>query len=228
MNRTHHRLLLPILLIAIAVAGCGASGGESSAAPANAGAGGKAEPGVRAPAEGEAVATFAGGCFWCMEPPFEKLEGVNAVISGYMGGPEKDPTYENVSYGRTGHTESVQILYDPKKITYQRLLEVYWHNVDPTTADRQFCDRGQQYRPEIFWQDSTQRSLAEASLAHVNATKTFEEPVVVKITRATPFYPAEGYHQDFYKKNPARYYSYRAGCGRDARLKKLWGELAGH
>jgi peptide-methionine (S)-S-oxide reductase len=221
--------VLPLLLLALVMAGCGARSGESSASAAD--TAGRAQTdgsGVRAPRPGEAVATFAGGCFWCMEPPFEKLEGVHAVISGYMGGKEKNPTYDDVGSGGTGHAESVQILYDPKVITYERLLEVFWHNIDPTTDDRQFCDRGRQYRPAIFWQDSTQKALAEASLARVNETKTFARPILVEITQATPFYPAETYHQDFYKKDPARYYSYRAGCGRDARLKALWGEQAGH
>jgi peptide-methionine (S)-S-oxide reductase len=229
MNRRHRPLVLPLLLLALAMAGCGARSGESSAVAADAAAQARGDKsGVRAPAPGEAVATFAGGCFWCMEPPFEKLDGVRAVISGYMGGSETNPTYDDVGSGRTGHTESVQIIYDPKVISYERLLEVFWHNIDPTTADRQFCDRGRQYRPAIFWQDSAQRALAQASLERVNETKAFTQPIVVEVTQATPFYPAEDYHQDFYRKDPVRYYSYRAGCGRDARLKALWGEQAGH
>jgi len=217
-----------LFLAALVMAGCGATGGEAGSAKAAASAKGPDKSGVRAPAPGEAVATFAGGCFWCMEPPFEKLDGVNAVISGYTGGKEVNPTYEAVGSGRTGHAESIEVLYDPAMISYERLLEVYWHNVDPTTDDRQFCDHGRQYRPAIFWQDSTQLKLALASRKHVEETKTFDEPIVVEITKATPFYPAEDYHQDFYKKDPARYYSYRAGCGRDRRLKQLWGDAAGH
>jgi peptide-methionine (S)-S-oxide reductase len=217
-----------LLALALALAGCGARGGTPGAGATQANAGDAPDKsGARPPAPGEGVATFAGGCFWCMEPPFEKLDGVNAVISGYMGGKEVDPTYEDVSYGRTGHTESVQILYDPGKISYERLLEVYWHNVDPTTDDRQFCDRGRQYRPAIFWQDSAQKVLALASLARIEGTKTFDQPIVVEIAQAGPFYPAEDYHQDFYRKDPVRYHTYRAGCGRDARLRQLWGDAAG-
>jgi peptide-methionine (S)-S-oxide reductase len=227
MARRTHRVLIPVLLAGLLMAGCGARGGSSATAGAERGTAATEVSGVREAAPGEAVATFAGGCFWCMEPPFEALDGVNAVISGYMGGKEPNPTYEDVANGRTGHAEAVQILYDPERITYERLLEVYWRNVDPTTADRQFCDRGRQYRPAIFWQDSTQKALAEASRAHIERIKTFPEPIVVEIVPATPFHPAEAYHQDFYRKNPARYYTYRAGCGRDARLRQLWGDEAG-
>jgi peptide-methionine (S)-S-oxide reductase len=169
-------------------------------------------------------ATFAGGCFWCMEPPFDKLDGVVSTTSGYIGGPEKRPTYEQVSNHKTGHAEAVEVLFDPGKISYQKLLEVYWRNVDPTTADRQFCDRGLQYRPAIFVHDTTQRRLAEESRQHVERTKTFPEPIVVEIADAQEFWPAEEYHQDFYKKNPGHYQRYRAGCGRDRRLAQLWGE----
>lgn len=230
MIRFRHPLVPTALLLVLALAGCGARGGTSGEAGAAAARSEKSpdKSGVRAPKPGEGVATFAGGCFWCMEAPFEKLDGVNAVISGYMGGKEVDPTYEDVGHGRTGHAESVQILYDPEAITYERLLEVYWHNVDPTTDDRQFCDRGRQYRPAIFWQDERQKSLAEASLETIRETKTFDAPIVVEITQAGPFYPAEDYHQDFYRKNPVRYQTYRAGCGRDARLRQLWGDAAGH
>lgn len=228
MTRRFHPLALPALILALALAGCGAGGGASGADAAQA----KSDPaadksGVRAPQPGEGIATFAGGCFWCMEAPFEKLDGVNAVISGYTGGKEVDPTYEDVGYGRTGHAESVQILYDPEKVSYERLLEVYWHNIDPTTDDRQFCDRGRQYRPAIFWQDERQKALAETSLERIRETKTFDEPIVVELTKAGPFYPAEDYHQDFYRKDPVRYQTYRLGCGRDRRLKQLWGEHAG-
>ena len=177
---------------------------------------------------GHAVATFAGGCFWCMEPPYDKLPGVDATISGYTGGTKVNPTYEEVSSGRTGHAEAVQVIYDPKKISYEQLLDVYWHNVDPTVKDRQFCDSGTQYRTAIFYHDQAQRQAAEASKAALEKSKPFREPIVTQIVMAGPFYPAEDYHQDYYKKNPVRYQIYRTGCGRDARLKDLWGDKAGH
>ena len=177
---------------------------------------------------GLARAIFAGGCFWCMEPPFEKLAGVLSVTSGYTGGPEKNPTYEEVSNHGTGHAESVEIVFDPKVVSYPRLLEVFWHNVDPTTADREFCDTGHQYRTAIFVHDEEQRRQAEESKRAIERTKTFPEPVLTTIESAGPFWAAEDYHQDFYKKSPVRYYSYRAGCGRDRRLKELWGDQAGH
>jgi peptide-methionine (S)-S-oxide reductase len=176
---------------------------------------------------GLAKATFAGGCFWCMEPPFEKLPGVISVTSGYIGGPEKNPTYEQVSNHRTGHAEAVEIVFDPKVVGYERLLEVFWHNVDPTTDDRQFCDTGRQYRTGIFVHDAGQRRLAEGSKRAIERTKTFAGPVLTPIEDAGTFWVAEEYHQDFYKKNPVRYYSYRAGCGRDRRLADLWGDKAG-
>jgi len=171
-------------------------------------------------------AIFAGGCFWCMEPAFEKLHGVISVTSGYTGGRKKNPTYEEVSSGSTGHAESVQVLYDPRKISYEKLLEVFWHNIDPTTPDRQFCDRGSQYRSGIFYLNDEQKRLALESKAALEKSKPFKEPVVTEITPAAEFYPAEEYHQDFYKKNPVRYNTYRTGCGRDRRLKELWGKLS--
>ena len=186
-----------------------------------------ATAGVEVP-PGHAVATFAGGCFWCMEPPYEKLAGVDAVISGYTGGTKVNPTYEEVSSGGTGHAEAVQVVYDPKKVTYEQLLDVFWHNVDPTVKDRQFCDGGTQYRTAIFYHDQAQRQAAEASKAALDKSKPFREPIVTQIAMAGPFYPAEDYHQDYYKKNPVRYQIYRSGCGRDARLKQLWGDKAGH
>ena len=179
------------------------------------------------PATGTRKATFAGGCFWCMEPPFEKLPGVVSVTSGYTGGPEKNPTYEQVSNHGTGHAEAVEIVFDPKTISYERLLEVFWHNVDPTTADRQFCDWGLQYRTGIFVHDAEQRRLAEESKRVIERTKTFSAPVLTRIQDAGPFWVAEDDHQDFYKKSPVRYDSYRSGCGRDRRLAELWGEKAG-
>lgn len=172
--------------------------------------------------EGLEFATFAGGCFWCMEPPFDKIDGVTATISGYIGGDQKDPTYGEVSAGRTGHTEAVQVYYDPEKVTYEQLLEVFWRNIDPTVENRQFCDRGSQYRTGIFYNNEDQRRLAEASKQKIIDSGRFKK-VVTEITAADIYYPAEEYHQDFYKKNPAHYNRYRKGCGRDQRLEELWG-----
>jgi peptide-methionine (S)-S-oxide reductase len=169
----------------------------------------------------EAIATFAGGCFWCMEPPFEKLPGVVSVTSGYTGGIDPDPTYDEVSDGGTGHAEAVQIVYDPVRVSYEKLLDVFWHNVDPTVADRQFCDVGSQYRSAVFVHDAAQRKAAEASREAV--ARTLGVPVKTEIVDATRFHPAEEYHQDYAKKNPIRYRYYRNGCGRDARLETLWG-----
>jgi peptide-methionine (S)-S-oxide reductase len=176
---------------------------------------------------GKAVAIFAGGCFWCMEPPFDNTPGVEATISGYTGGRTVNPGYHDVSSGTTGHAESVEVIYDPKVVTYEKLLDVYWHNVDPTVKDRQFCDSGTQYRTAIFYTDEEQRKAAEASKAALDKSKPFKEPIVTQIVMAGAFYPAEEYHQDYYKKNPVRYQIYRSGCGRDARLKQLWGDKAG-
>ncbi len=170
-------------------------------------------------------AIFAGGCFWCMEPPFEKLAGVSSVVSGYIGGGVRNPTYEQVSAGRTGHTEAVEITYDPAKVSYAQLLDIFWHNIDPLTANAQFCDQGSQYRSEIFPANAEERAAAEASKAKVAAK--LKRSVVTEITDASTFYAAEDYHQDYYKKNPIRYKYYRSACGRDARLKELWGDAAG-
>jgi peptide-methionine (S)-S-oxide reductase len=168
-----------------------------------------------------ATATFAGGCFWCMEPPFDELSGVISTTSGYIGGRTKNPTYEQVSSGSTGHTEALQVVYDPKKISYEKLLEVFWRNVDPLTANGQFCDMGSQYRPGVFFHDDGQKAAAEKSKKAVQGR--FKQPVVVEITAASTFYPAEDYHQDYYKKNPLRYKLYSHGCGRAQRLEELWG-----
>ena len=173
-------------------------------------------------------ATFAGGCFWCMEGPFANLPGVVSVTSGYTGGQKKNPTYEEVSSGSTGHAESVQIVYDPKKISYSDLLKVFWHNIDPTTPNRQFCDAGSQYRSAIFFHDETQKRLAEESKRAIEASHKLPGPIVTQIVPASEWTAAEEYHQHFYKKNPVRYHEYRNGCGRDARLKELWGPDAGH
>jgi peptide-methionine (S)-S-oxide reductase len=177
-----------------------------------------------APSPGSAAtakATFAGGCFWCMEPPYDELEGVISTISGYIGGIKKNPTYEEVVTGTTGHVEAVQITYDPKKISYEKLLDVFWRNIDPLTANAQFCDHGSQYRSGIFFHDETQKKLAETAKKRLQSR--FKQPIVTEIGRATEFYPAEDYHQDYYKKNPIRYKVYRYGCGRDQRLEELWG-----
>jgi len=179
------------------------------------------------PPQGKAVAIFAGGCFWCMEPPFDNTPGVEATISGYTGGSKVNPTYHEVSSGTTGHAESVEVIYDPKVVSYEKLLDVYWHNVDPTVKDRQFCDAGTQYRTAIFYVDEAQRKAAEASKAALEKSKPFKQPIVTELVMAGTFYPAEDYHQDYYKKNPVRYQIYRSGCGRDARLKELWGDKAG-
>ncbi len=170
------------------------------------------------------IATFAGGCFWCMEPPFDALEGVTSTTSGYTGGSKKNPTYEEVSAGGTGHAEAVRVVFDPAKISYRQLLEVFWRNIDPTTKDRQFCDVGSQYRTAIFYHDEGQRRQAEESKREIERTKPFREPVVTEIVPAGEFTPAEEYHQDYYRKNPIRYKFYRAGCGRDRRLEQLWGK----
>ena len=175
------------------------------------------------PKGNSAKATFAGGCFWCMEGPFDELDGVLSTTSGYTGGHMANPTYEQVSAGGTGHAEAVEVAYDPQRISYQELLTVYWRNVDPTTSNAQFCDHGDQYRPAIFYHNEEQRRLAEASKQEIDRTKTFNASIVTEITQATEFYPAEEYHQDFYRKNPIRYKFYRLTCGRDARLTELWG-----
>jgi peptide-methionine (S)-S-oxide reductase len=204
------------------LAGFLALGGLLMAAAPGTGAA-KAAP----PAQGRqlAKATFAGGCFWCMEGPFDKVDGVVSTTSGYTGGTRKNPSYEEVSSGGTGHAESVQVVYDPAKVSYEKLLEVYWHNIDPLARNRQFCDVGTQYRSAIFYHDETQKRLAEASKAEVQ--KRFKQPIATEIVAASAFYPAEDYHQDYYMKNPIRYKFYRTGCGRDARLEELWGQ-SGH
>jgi len=203
------RLTLALAAAAVALAAC--------TAPAARGT--DAEPA----AEGLATATFAGGCFWCMEPPFDKLEGVHATISGYTGGRSVDPTYEQVSAGNTGHTEAVQVLYDPRVVSYSELLDVFWRNIDPEAENRQFCDRGSQYRSGIFYHDDEQRRAAEASRDALAATGRLTR-IATEITPFAAFYKAEEYHQDYYEKNPVRYKLYRTGCGRDRRLAELWGD----
>jgi peptide-methionine (S)-S-oxide reductase len=170
-------------------------------------------------------ATFAAGCFWCTEEAFDKLPGVISTTSGYMGGQKKKPTYEEVSSGRTGHTEVVQVVYDPAKVSYEKLLEQFWLNHDPTAIDRQFCDAGSQYRPGIFYYTDEQKRLAEASKAKWEKDKPFRQRIVTPIAAAGEFWPAEDYHQDYYKKNPTQYRFYVTGCGRYTRLDSLWGAL---
>jgi peptide-methionine (S)-S-oxide reductase len=169
-------------------------------------------------------ATFAGGCFWCMEEVYEKVDGVVSVVSGYTGGHLSNPTYEQVSAGGTGHTESVEVTFDPTKVTYQRLLEVFWRNVDPTTPNAQFCDHGNQYRTAIFYHDEEQRRLVDESKRAVESSKPFSQPIVTEIGPVSVFFSAEDYHQDFYKKNPVRYKFYKWNCGRSQRLEELWGK----
>ena len=183
----------------------------------------RAEP----PGPGFAVATFAAGCFWCVEPPYDKTAGVVSTTSGYTGGKVAGATYRQVGMGGTGHTEAVRVVYDPAKVGYDKLLEVYWKNVDPLDAKGQFCDKGEPYRPAIFVHDEEQRRLAEASKAALAASGRFKQPIVVAIEPASDFWIAEDYHQDYYLKNPAKYAYYRWGCGRDARLEELWGKKEG-
>jgi peptide-methionine (S)-S-oxide reductase len=183
-----------------------------------------AQPANPAPAK----ATFAGGCFWCMQGPFDRLDGVISTTSGYTGGSKKNPTYSEVSSGETGHAESVQVVYDPKRVSYEKLLDTFWHNIDPTVKDRQFCDIGTQYRSAIFYHNAEQKHLAEASKAALEKSRPFKGEIITQIVPAGDFWPAEEYHQDYYKKNPVRYNFYRSGCGRDARLEEIWGKAPAH
>jgi peptide-methionine (S)-S-oxide reductase len=176
-----------------------------------------------AQAQTTAKATFAGGCFWCVEADFDKLPGVLATVSGYIGGTVANPSYQQVSGKQTGHAEAVEVTYDPAKVTYPQLLEYYWRHIDPTVKDRQFCDIGSPYRTAIFTHDAAQMQAATASRDALDKRKPFKEPIVTEIVAAGTFYPAEAYHQDYYVKNPVRYRYYRLSCGRDARLQQLWG-----
>jgi len=177
---------------------------------------------AQTPAAATAKATFAGGCFWCMESDFDKVPGVISTTSGYTGGTTANPTYMEVGSGRTGHAESVEVVYDPAKVTYAQLLDAYWHNIDPLVKDRQFCDGGNEYRTAIFVHDAEQRRLAEESKKRVEAQ--LKAPVYTEIVAAGAFYRAEEYHQDYYLKNPVRYKYYRWSCGRDQRLEQIWGK----
>jgi len=172
------------------------------------------------------VATFAGGCFWCVEEAFDQVQGVSATVSGYTGGRVEEPTYGQVSSGGTGHVEAVNVFFDPDMVSFEEILATFWHNVDPTDDGGQFCDRGEQYRSAIFVRNERQRSLAEASKRELEATRSF--PIVTEILPAITFWPAEDYHQDYYRKNPVRYRFYKFNCGRKARLEEVWGEAAVH
>ena len=178
---------------------------------------------AQAQTQNRAVAVFAGGCFWCLEPPFDKLDGVLTTTSGYIGGTTANPTYEQVTSGRTGHYEALQVEYDPARVSYDRLLEVFWRNIDPLDASGQFCDKGPQYRSGIFVLDDGQRAAAEASKAALEKSGKLPGRIVTEILPAAKFYPAEAYHQDYYRKNPTSYTYYRWNCGRDRRLERLWG-----
>jgi peptide-methionine (S)-S-oxide reductase len=195
------------------------------------GVGPMANPKLGAGRAGEArheKATFAGGCFWCMEPPFDELPGVISTTSGYTGGRTKNPTYEQVSSGNTGHAEAVEVAFDPTKITYARLLDVFWKNIDPITPNRQFCDIGTQYRSAIYYHNEEQKRLAEASKTALESSGRFKQPIVTEIAAASPFYRAEAYHQDYYRTNPIRFKFYKYRCGRDQRLDELWGTSSSH
>ncbi len=216
------RYALIVSLIGLA---CSSPAAAPADAPSSQPGGAQAPPPAAAP-EGLAVATFAGGCFWCMEAPFDKTPGVVSTTSGYTDGHKKDPKYKEVGAGKTGHTEGIRVVFDPEKVTYAQLLDIFWHNIDPAQAGGQFCDRGPMYRTGIYFHDAAQKKAAEDTKAKVAAK--LGVTVVTDIKAATVFYPAEDYHQDFYKKNPGHYQRYRTGCGRDRRLKEIWGASAGH
>ena len=217
MRRLLSLLALPVVTLATLAAGCATSEPAPAAGPS---VGLALDPALAD------TAVFAGGCFWCMEKPFESLDGVASVVSGFSGGTVPNPSYDEVSRKTTGHTEAVEVVYNPAVVSYDTLLQVYWHNVDPLDDGGQFCDRGSPYRPVIFVRTPAERAAAEATKAQL--AERFGEPVRVPIQDAAPFYAAEDYHQDFYRTNPVRYNSYRAGCRRDARLEQLWGDAAGH
>ena len=207
---------LPML---IALAACAPSGAGATSPPSRT----ADAPSPARTAGGTAVAVFAGGCFWCMQPPYDKLPGVISTEAGYTGGHTSQPTYRQVSAGGTGHAEAVRITYDPRKVSYPKLLDVFWHNIDPVAVNRQFCDVGDQYRSAIFPIGPQQQSEAEASLRAIQADPRFKRPIATRIEPAATFYPAEEYHQAYYRKNPLRYKYYRYGCGRDQRLQQIWG-----
>jgi peptide-methionine (S)-S-oxide reductase len=212
------RIVKFVGLLAIGLFGISLSG--SRLAPASTRPGGRAS----VPTAARHLATFAGGCFWSMQKAFDGITGVVSVTAGYAGGNQANPNYDEVSAGHTGHAESVQVIYDPNRISYQGLLNIYWHHIDPLTPNAAFCDHGPQYRSIIFYRDAEQQRLAEASKRELDQSHRFSTPVVTAIQPAIAFYPAEEYHQQYYKKNPASYEAYRIGCGRDGRLRQLWGE----
>ena len=217
MNMLSHSWLLTTRrLLAAALLACGLGVAFAQASPSQG----------AAPAAATAKATFAGGCFWCVEADFDKVDGVISTTSGYTGGTLKNPTYEQVSSKLTGHAEAVEIVYDPRKVSYEKLLEYFWRTIDPTVKDRQFCDVGSPYRTAIYVHDQAQLKAAQDSKAALEKSKPFKEPIVTEVLQGGPFYAAEDYHQDYYKKNPVRYNYYRLSCGRDARLKELWGKEA--
>lgn len=214
MHMSKHRFMSPVatLGLVLLLAAMGACAGPAEEAPAAKSADGA-----------NAVAIFAGGCFWCMEPPFDKLPGVISTTSGYTGGRLENPTYEQVSAGGTGHAEAVKVVYDPARVDYRKLLDVYWHNIDPFAINQQFCDRGDQYRTAIFASGAEQLKLAQESKRALETSGKFSQAIATQIVPASTFYPAEDYHQDYYTKNPIRYKYYRYNCGRDARLEQIWG-----
>ncbi len=221
-----HRSFLPVAgIAAIGLVGLSIQG--SRLAGASSPGGDRLAPApLPVPSVSQRVATFAGGCFWSMQKAFDGVDGVVSTTAGYAGGKKADPRYEDVETGQTGHAESVQLVYDPAKISYEHLLDIYWHHIDPLTPNAAFCDHGPQYRSIIFYHDAEQQRLAEASKRALDESHRFATPIVTAVQPATPFYPAEEYHQQFYKKNPARYEAYRIGCGRDRRTRELWGDLA--
>lgn len=218
MSARRFLTLAGLAALALWVGVLAVSAQTASPAPASSGA----------PLSKTARATFAGGCFWCVESDFDKLPGVISTTSGYTGGHTANPSYEQVSSHSTGHAEAVQVVYDPAKISYERLVAYFWHTIDPTVKDQQFCDHGSPYRTAIFTHDAEQMKIALASRAALEKNKPFKDSIVTEIVPAGAFYPAEEYHQDYYQKNPIRYKYYRSRCGRDARLQQLWGEQAGH
>jgi peptide-methionine (S)-S-oxide reductase len=211
---TRGPLLAAPLLLAALLAACGQTSAQTPEASVS--------PPSNSATQG--VAVFAGGCFWCTEADFDKVPGVVSTTSGYIGGSVANPTYQQVSAGATGHTEAVQVQYDPAKTSYAKLLEAFWPTIDPVTANAQFCDHGSQYRSAIFYGNADEKALAEASKATLQASGRLKQPIVTEILPASTFYPAEDYHQNYYQKNPLRYAYYRRGCGRDARLEQLWGK----
>lgn len=212
---------LLLALVSIACTGASSDAADESAATS--------KPSAKTPGAPDAVvAVFAGGCFWCLETAFEGVEGVVSALSGYTGGHTANPTYEAVNTHTTGHVEAVNVTFDPEKISYDRLLDIFWHNVDPTDGGGQFCDRGNTYVSEIFYSNDAQKAAAEASVERVRSWLESDAPIVTRIRKASRFHDAEDYHQDYHRKNPREYQAYRLGCGRDARLKALWGEAPAH